>query len=141
MLRGSGACSPDFFLLKWSNLAHSECSKYVIINLKFNNFKDSYTPRKLCLWWVYCFHVVRACVRPSVRNILFLNILKSHCWIFINLANMFIYARQILNTKSKDQRPILLELFPFVVLNGSLYRFYVYAIIVHTRADQLLPQL
>ena len=26
-----------------------------------------YTPRKLCLWWVYCFHVVRA----SVRNILF----------------------------------------------------------------------
>ena len=24
-------------------------------------------PRKLCLWWVYCFHVVR----PSVRNALF----------------------------------------------------------------------
>ena len=30
-----------------------------------------YTPRKLCLWWVYCFHVVRLSVRPSVRNILF----------------------------------------------------------------------
>ena len=30
-----------------------------------------YTPPKLCLWWVYCFHVVRACVRPSVRNVLF----------------------------------------------------------------------
>ena len=28
---------------------------------------DIYTPRKLCLWWVYCFHVVRACVRVSVR--------------------------------------------------------------------------
>ena len=49
-----------------------------------------YTPRKLCLWWVYCFHVVRACVcvcvraciRPSV-TFCFLNILKSHCWIFI----------------------------------------------------------
>ena len=25
-----------------------------------------YTPRKLCLWWVYCFHVVRVCVRASV---------------------------------------------------------------------------
>ena len=24
-------------------------------------------PRKLCLWWVYCFHVVRVCVRPCVR--------------------------------------------------------------------------
>ena len=20
----------------------------------------NYTPRKFCLWWVYCFHVVRA---------------------------------------------------------------------------------
>ena len=30
-----------------------------------------YTPRKLCLWWVYCFHVVRAYVRASVRNVLF----------------------------------------------------------------------
>ena len=38
--------------------------------------------------------------------------------------------------------PILLELFPFVVLNGFLYiGFYAYAIIGHTRADQLLPQL
>ena len=26
-----------------------------------------YTPCKLCLWWVYCFHVVRACVRPCVH--------------------------------------------------------------------------
>ena len=45
-----------------------------------------YTPRKLCLWWVYCFHVVRACVRPCVRlsvTLCFRNILKSHGWIFI----------------------------------------------------------
>ena len=38
--------------------------------------------------------------------------------------------------------PILLDFFPFVVLKGFLYRglclcYY----IVHTRADQLLPQL
>ena len=49
-----------------------------------------YTPGKLCLWWVYCFHVVRACVRLCVRasvcpsvTLCFLNIFKSHCWIFI----------------------------------------------------------
>ena len=48
-----------------------------------------YTPRKLCLWWVYCFHFtlsvrasVRASIRPSV-TFCFFNILKSHCWIFI----------------------------------------------------------
>ena len=26
-----------------------------------------YTPRKLCLWWVYCFYVVRACVCACIR--------------------------------------------------------------------------
>ena len=36
---------------------------------------------------------------------------------------------------------MLLELFPFVVLNGFCIGFYAYAIIGHTRADQLLPQL
>ena len=43
--------------------------------------------------------------------------------------------------KSKGKGPILLELFPFVVLNGFLIGFYAYAIIVLTRADQFLPQL
>ena len=47
------------------------------------------------------------------------------------------YFRQ----KNKGQGPILLELFPFVVLNGFNIGFYAYAIIGHTRADQLLPQL
>ena len=53
-------------------------------------FRYYYTPRKLCLWWGYCFHVVRACVRvcvhPCVRpsvTLCFHNIFKSHCWIFI----------------------------------------------------------
>ena len=44
--------------------------------------KTHYIPRKLCLWWVYCFHVVRPSVRPSV-TFCFLNNSKSHCWIFI----------------------------------------------------------
>ena len=43
---------------------------YIINFLKACDSPD-YTPCKLCLWWVYCFHVVRACVRPSVRNVLF----------------------------------------------------------------------
>ena len=37
--------------------------------------------------------------------------------------------------------PILLEIFPFVILNDFLYRVYTYAMIVHTRAKQPLPQL
>ena len=43
--------------------------------------------------------------------------------------------------KNKGQGSILLELFPFVVLYGFCIGFYAYAIIGHTRADQLLPQL
>ena len=35
-------------------------------------------PPPQTLWWVYGFHVVR----PSI-TFCFLNILKSHCWIFI----------------------------------------------------------
>ena len=45
------------------------------------------------------------------------------------------YLRQ----KSKGYGPILLELFPFVVLNG--FNIVLYAIIGHIRANQLLPQL
>ena len=30
------------------------------------------TPRKLCLWGVYCFHVVRPSICPSVRYVLVL---------------------------------------------------------------------
>ena len=33
------------------------------------------------------------------------------------------------------------ELFPFVILNGFLYRGYAYAMLVHTWVNQLLPQL
>ena len=59
-----------------------------------------YTPRKLCLWWVYCFHVrpcVCASVRVSVRNA-FVSLKSSRviAGFSSNLANMFIYARQIL---------------------------------------------
>ena len=26
-----------------------------------------YTPCKLCLWWIYCFHIVSPCLHPCVR--------------------------------------------------------------------------
>ena len=40
------------------------------------------------LRWVYCFHVVHPSVCPSVK-FCFLNILKSHCWIFIKPCKNF----------------------------------------------------
>ena len=52
---------------------------------------------------VYCFHIVRACVRTSVRpsvTFCFLNILKSHCWIFIKpCKHVHIYKTNTLNKK------------------------------------------
>ena len=61
-------------------------------------------------------------VRPSV-TFCFLNILKSHCWIFIKpCKHVYICKTNTLNKKVRDRGPILLELFPFVVLNGFLYR-------------------
>ena len=50
--------------------------------LKFYSCMFHYTPRKLCLWWGILFSRC-ACVRPSV-TFCFLNILKSHCGIFLN---------------------------------------------------------
>ena len=44
-------------------------------------FPTFYTPRKLCLWWGILFSRC-PCVRPSV-TLCFLNVLKSHGWIFI----------------------------------------------------------
>ena len=95
---------------------------------------------------VYCFHVVRPSVRPSVRasvcpsvTFCFLNNLKSNSWIFIKLCkNIHICKTNTLNKKVRA-KPNLLELFPFVILNG----FYIglYANLVHTWADHFLPQL
>ena len=39
--RGLGACSPGIFLTKWCDLVQNGHAKYVITNLKFNNFKDA----------------------------------------------------------------------------------------------------
>ena len=36
----------------------------------FKVIKSHYTPRKLCLWRVYCFHVVRPSIHPCVRDVL-----------------------------------------------------------------------
>ena len=43
-------------------------SCFIVLTASLGSSWCIYTPRKLCLWWVYCFHVVRPCVRrPCVR--------------------------------------------------------------------------
>ena len=69
------------FMLSWVEHVKSFFHSYTPAN-----FVCLYPPRKLCLWWVYCFDVVRASISMSIRpsvTFCFLNILKSHCWIFI----------------------------------------------------------
>ena len=98
-----------------------------------------YTPRKLCLWWgilspfpilglfvvffiippanfvcggVYCFHVVRPCVRPSV-TFCFLNNLKRNCWIFIKLCkNIHICKTNTLDKKVRARGQFYKSYFP-----------------------------
>ena len=48
--------------------------------------------------------------------------MKDHVEVVIPPTNIFIDTRLILLTKSKGYGSILLELFPFVVLNVFLYR-------------------
>ena len=72
-----------FFRTRWFvSFSLWQFMRYPIYDLLFippaNFVCGGYTPRKLCLWWVYCFHIVRACVRLSI-TFCFLNILKSHC--------------------------------------------------------------
>ena len=52
-------------------------------------------PRKFCFWWVYCFHVVRPCVRPSVR--------ASVTFCFLNILKSLLYFHQTLQTCSYMQ--------------------------------------
>ena len=43
-------------LMKVESIA--ECFPWSILQYFRPALSDNYTPRKLCLWWVYCFHVV-----------------------------------------------------------------------------------
>ena len=88
---------------------------------------------------------VRPCARPSVRpsvTFCFLNILKSHCWIFIKACkHVYICKTNTLNKKVRARG----RFYKSYSLCSSKWLFnigfYAYAIIGHTRADQLLPQL
>ena len=66
-----------------------------------SEFKEiCYTPRKLCLWGVYCFHI-RPSVRPSVTFWFFFNTLKRQWWKFIkfcrhiDIDKMSVYNRKL----------------------------------------------
>ena len=55
---------------------------------------------------------VRACVRPSV-TFCFVNILKSHCWIFIKpCKHVHIYKTKTLNKKVRARGQFYLGYFP-----------------------------
>ena len=89
-----------------SALHNSICTYTVFMSISIY-----YTLRKLCLWWVYCFHgdraCVRVCVRPCIRpsvTFCFLNILKSHCWIFIKpCKHVHICKTNILSKKVRTR--------------------------------------
>ena len=67
---------------------------------------------QLCLWWVYCFHVVRPCVRPSV-TLCFLKILKSHSWILIKpCKHVHICKTNTLNKKVRARGQFFKSYFP-----------------------------
>ena len=109
---------------KWQKLASPSQE---IITLYFSSFVKSLLPKDTLLrTYLYpqqtLFVVgilfsrcpcVRPCVHPSV-TFCFLNNSKSHCWIFIKPCK-HVY---ICKTNTLGLGPILLELFPFVVLNG-----------------------
>ena len=75
---------------------------------------------------------VRASIRLSI-TFCFLNILNSYYWNFIKLCKHVLIYQKVqdkhFKQKSTGKGPILLELFPFVVLNGFLKGVYAYAII------------
>ena len=85
---------------------------------------------------------VRVCVRRAVCNVLLPKYLEESWLDFHHTLQTCSYMQdKYFKQKVRARGPILSELFPFVDLNGFYIGFYAYAIIVHTRADQLLPQL
>ena len=61
-------------------------------------------PRKLCLWWVDCFHVVRA----SVRNVFFEYLEESLLDFHQTLQTCSYMQDKYFRPKSKGKGPILL---------------------------------
>ena len=51
------------------NIKHPFAYIEITVHMQNQPFSGSFVipPRKLCLWWVYCFHVVRLCIHASVR--------------------------------------------------------------------------
>ena len=80
---------------------------------------------------------VRSCVRPYI-TFCFLNILKSHFWIFIKPCKHVHICKT--NTLDKKVRARANSI-RFISLCKWLVNIGAYAIIGHTGADQLLPQL
>ena len=105
-----------FFSKFWSWKRIAEQNYFVL--LFSSNFRFWWVfipPRKLCLWWCILFSrcpCVRLCVRPSV-TFCFLNILKSHCWIFIKpCKHVQICKTNTLNKKVRARGQFYKSYFP-----------------------------
>ena len=94
------------------------CDKYDYTVLIFSNL--SLFINFVCGGYAV-FTSVCPCMSPSL-TFCFSNILKSHSWIFIKPCKHVHICKTNTLKKIKGKGPILLELFPFVVLNGFLYR-------------------
>ena len=122
---------------------------YLNINLSDTTLID-YAPRPYFFYYTPANFVcggftvftlsVRPCVRPPVRpsvTFCFLNNSKSHCWIFIKPCKHV----HICKTNTSDKKVRARGQFFWIISLCSSKRLYAYAIIGHTWADQLLPQL
>ena len=113
-------CSPLFYL-NGSVFARPLCLFFYQKTRVCSSFL--YTPQTLFVVAILFSRCPCVCpyIRPSV-TFCFLNILKSHCWIFIKPCKHVHICKILTLNKKRAIWPILLELFLFVVLNGFLYR-------------------
>ena len=100
---------------------YKENTTYKKLRARDQFYWSYYTPRKLCLWEGILFSrcpSVRLNIRPCVRNVLFPKYLEESLMEFHQILQTHSYAQGKLLIKIKGYGPILLELFPFVILNG-----------------------
>ena len=124
--------------MKFIKLINAKMPTFVGILTFISMINTAYS--KSCLCWVYYFHVVRQSVRLSV-TFCFLNILKSHCWNFINLCKHFIFARKILLTEKEGLEANSFRVISLCCSKWLFIQRFMLMLLLSIQANQLLPQL